>query len=65
MEKQTFTFTNAFMYLIEGRKVRRHDWHREAFMQVVDNAIEDEDANDFCFICHSSDILADDWELAE
>jgi len=31
MEKQTFTFTNAFMYLI----------------------------------CHSSDILADDWELVE
>ena len=60
-----FTFTTAFSYLMQGKRVRRHDWHREAFVEVIGDFIEDEKDNDFCTVCNSSDILADDWELVE
>ncbi len=58
-----FTFTSAFMYLMEGKKVRRHDWHRGASVHVEGGYIEDEMGDDFFTVCNSSDILADDWEL--
>lgn len=61
----TFTFTTAFSYLMQGLKVRRHDWHRDAFVRVVGDFIEDEKDNDFCTACNSLDILAGDWELVE
>ena len=60
-----FTFTTAFSYLMQGKRVRRHDWHRDAFVEVVGDFIEDESGLDFCTACHSSDILSDDWELVE
>ena len=62
---KTFGFTIALSYLTQGKKVRRHDWHREAWMEVSDGFIKDENEEDFCGMTNSSDILADDWELVE
>ena len=60
-----FGFTTALSYLMQGKKVRRHDWHREAWMEVSGDSIVDENEDDFCGMTNSSDILADDWELVE
>ena len=62
---KTFGFTIALSYLMQGKKVRRHDWHREAWMEVSGDSIVDENEEDFCGMTNSSDILADDWELVE
>jgi hypothetical protein len=50
---------------MQGLKVRRHGWPREAWVRVVGDFIEDESGDDFCTECDSADILAGDWELVE
>ena len=62
---KTFGFTTALSYLMQGKKVRRHDWHREAWIEVSgEESISDENEDDFEGF-DTKDILADDWELVE
>jgi len=44
---KTFGFTVALSYLLQGKKVRRHDWHRDAYLSVAGEFIEDELGDDF------------------
>ena len=62
---KTFGFTTALSHLMQGKKVRRHDWHREAWVEVSDGFIKDERGVDIYSYNDSSDLLADDWELVE
>ena len=66
---KTFGFTTALSYLLQGKKVRRHDWHRESWINIVNDeifsGIVDEAMVDYFHGSSSSDILADDWELVE
>lgn len=60
-----FGFTVALSYLMQGKRVRRREWHSEAFIEVSGDSIVDENDDDLCMVANSSDLLADDWELVE
>ena len=62
---KTFGFTTALSHLMQGKRIRRHDWRREAWIEVSgDESISDENEEDFEGF-DTKDILADDWELVE
>ena len=60
-----FGFTVALSYLMQGKKVRRHDWHREAWIEVSGDSIVDENEDEMTDVICSFELLADDWELVE
>lgn len=60
-----FGFTTALSYLLQGKRVRRHDWHREAWIEVSGGSIVDENEDDLTDVIISYELLADDWDLVE
>lgn len=61
MDKQTFGFTTALSYLMQGKKVRCPF----GVFEVENGRIVDEDGVDLCLLCESTEILSDCWELVD
>ena len=60
-----FGFTVALSHLMQGKRVRRHSWISDVWVEVVEGAIVDQDGEDMFDWCASDELLADDWELVE